>query len=38
MKNMKHSNIVELYDVIFDYNFGNIYLVMEYVETDLYSL
>ena len=37
MKNMKHSNIVELYDVIFDYNFGNIYLVMEFCNKGDFS-
>ena len=30
MKQLKHPNIVELYDVIYDYKEGFIYLVMEY--------
>lgn len=30
MKRLKHENIVELYDVVFDYSYNNVYLIIEY--------
>ena len=32
MRKLKHPNIIQLYDVIFDKNYGHVYLIMEYCQ------